>query len=449
MKTRNALLPALAVLSMLAAPLQAQVAGAPAFVDYQGTAYKSTGEPLGSTGSSPGPYTATPTNYTMLFKIFGSQSGTDLIYAETQTVTASLGQFSVRLGSGAPIAGLAPAPTQSSISNAFNGTDRYLEVTVIIPPAVTGTPITPRLAFQSSPFSFVAQRARLADEVNGKVTATAGSTFTGTVNATGGTLSGAITAAGTTFTGGSFSSGSFSGSFNGPLAGNATTATTAGNVSGIVAIANGGTGSNSKSFVDLSTTQTVGGNKSFNGAVAIGTSAAPAYALDVTGEARVSGKYLSRRDRVINAGHFSPGTTWDIREVDCTDFASQARGFYIRLYVQRNTAPYEVWNYEGHVTFAQSGFVNNPTANQYRNAIIRWTTKGDIQFRFGAVVTNGTVPSGEFTTLLNEGTCNVYDFKPGSLNPPSFNTIYGADTTPYLYFAFPPGMAGQIMISDN
>ena len=42
-------------------------------------------------------------------------------------------------------------------------------------------------------------------------------------------------------------------------------------VSGIVAIANGGTGSSTKNFVDLSTNQTVGGNKTMTGALNLPT----------------------------------------------------------------------------------------------------------------------------------------------------------------------------------
>jgi len=51
---------------------------------------------------------------------------------------------------------------------------------------------------------------------------------------------------------------------------NADTAATAGNVTGIVQIANGGTGSATKSFIDLTTDQTnIGGNKQFIGAVSV------------------------------------------------------------------------------------------------------------------------------------------------------------------------------------
>ncbi len=50
------------------------------------------------------------------------------------------------------------------------------------------------------------------------------------------------------------------------VTGTVANATTAVNVSGIVPIANGGTGSSTKNFVDLSTNQNVSGNKTFNNA---------------------------------------------------------------------------------------------------------------------------------------------------------------------------------------
>jgi hypothetical protein len=69
--------------------------------------------------------------------------------------------------------------------------------------------------------------------------------------------------------------GTTSGSFSGALAGNAT------NVTGVVAIANGGTGSAVQNFVDLASNQTtIGGTKAFTGNVGIGTSG-PAAPLHV------------------------------------------------------------------------------------------------------------------------------------------------------------------------
>ena len=179
MNTRTALLPALTalILPFLSQPLQA-VEGSPPYVDYQGTVYDPVGAPLGSSGTTP-TFTAAPTNYTMQFKIFSQQDGGTLIWAETQTVTVSLGQFSVRLGLGAPISSLTPAPSVASIQQAFDGKERFLELTVIVPPASVGTAIKPRLQFQSSPFAFVAQRAVRADSVGSDTAGTISGTFVG------------------------------------------------------------------------------------------------------------------------------------------------------------------------------------------------------------------------------------------------------------------------------
>ena len=191
MNMKSALLPLLVLTLSLhgfAPNARAQVAGAPALIDYQGTVFDgTTGYPLGSTGTS-APFTAAPKNYTMNFKIYGSPTGADLIWAETQTVTVSVGQFSVRLGSGAQITSPSTLP-HDSLTLAFNTKERYLEVTVL--DNGSGTPILPRLAFQSTPFSFVAQRAAVADSVSGVIS-------------TGSSFSGTVAAAGSTFTGGTF-----------------------------------------------------------------------------------------------------------------------------------------------------------------------------------------------------------------------------------------------------
>jgi hypothetical protein len=75
------------------------------------------------------------------------------------------------------------------------------------------------------------------------------------------------------------------------FSGNASTATTAGNVTGIVAIANGGTGSGTKNFVDLSTSQSIGGNKTFSATTTL------------SGTANLNGPVFFN-----NTVSFSPGT---------------------------------------------------------------------------------------------------------------------------------------------
>lgn len=196
------LVPLLLCFALIAPSARAEVQGPPAYIDYQGMVFDGTDteKPLGSTGTT-GNYTAAPTNYTMQFRIYDKQSAGLLIWAETQTVTVSLGAFSVRLGSGVRITN---SPNRS-LAQAFDESERYLELTVLALGVTTASPISPRLAFQSSPFALVAQRAVVADRVDGGGTFRGGA-FTGSITATGST----ITAG--TYTGGTFKGGAFTGS---------------------------------------------------------------------------------------------------------------------------------------------------------------------------------------------------------------------------------------------
>ena len=159
MKTNPCLLVLSLLLATLAPIASAQtVAGPPSKIDYQGKVLDSTGSPLAPT---------TPTNYTMLFRIYSAQSGGTPVWSETQTVTVSNGLFSVRLGEGVAYQTdnhTLDAPT------VFAGTDRFIGLTVDTTPGDTVianfTEITPRLTFLSSPFAFVAQTAVTAQNVN-------------------------------------------------------------------------------------------------------------------------------------------------------------------------------------------------------------------------------------------------------------------------------------------
>lgn len=62
---------------------------------------------------------------------------------------------------------------------------------------------------------------------------------------------------------------------------NADNAATAGNVPGIVTIANGDTGSATKNFVDTTTAQTVGGNKTFNNTMTVNAFSAGSGGLNM------------------------------------------------------------------------------------------------------------------------------------------------------------------------
>ena len=132
-------------------PAQSQVEGAPAKIDYQGHVLDSAGNPL-STG--------TATNYTMEFRLYAAQTGGTPLWTETQTVTVSDGDFSVRLGEGVPIGN----QDRPDLSTVFNQRERFLGITVVIPGQTPGE-IAPRLAFLTAPYSFTAERAKTADSV--------------------------------------------------------------------------------------------------------------------------------------------------------------------------------------------------------------------------------------------------------------------------------------------
>lgn len=180
---------ALASLLSTAPLLQAQtaVAGAPATIDYQGQVLDSSGAGLGANS---------PTNYTMQFRIYDNQTAGAIIWAESQVVTVDKGNFSVRLGSGVPIpAGGNNEGSTRDLRQTFNATERYIGVTVVIPGQPT-VEITPRLAFLSSPYAIVAERAKIADTatsaaVASSVTQTTGSSTLGATTVTSFQMNGA------------------------------------------------------------------------------------------------------------------------------------------------------------------------------------------------------------------------------------------------------------------
>ncbi len=157
-----ALASALFVSLMSPLAYSADVFGPPSTVDYQGSVLDGNGNPLAPT---------TAANYEMQFRLYDAQTGGTLVWAEKQLVTVKDGKFSVRLGEGSPIlaalGGLAEGTVDHDavgLPGAFEGKERFLGVTVVIPGQTPGE-IQPRLAFLSSPFSFVAGRAQSADRL--------------------------------------------------------------------------------------------------------------------------------------------------------------------------------------------------------------------------------------------------------------------------------------------
>jgi microcystin-dependent protein len=130
------------------------VAGAPNTIDYQGRALDASGAPLANT---------TPANYEMLFRIYDAQEGGAIVWSEKQIVTVSKGLFSVRLGEGTAN-GSEGIVGQQHLADAFNGKERFLGVTIVIP-GQTPVEILPRLAFLATPFAYVANRSVSAERL--------------------------------------------------------------------------------------------------------------------------------------------------------------------------------------------------------------------------------------------------------------------------------------------
>src|SRR5688572_19355947 len=94
MKKYAIILPAL---SLAMSSLHAQTV--PLFINYQGRVTGGTGVPLGATGTAPN-FTAAPINRKVIFRIFDAPTGGTRLWSEQQSVTISLGEFSVLLGQG-------------------------------------------------------------------------------------------------------------------------------------------------------------------------------------------------------------------------------------------------------------------------------------------------------------------------------------------------------------
>ena len=165
--------------------------------------------------------------YQMQFSLHSASSGMGNQVGATITndsVSVASGIFTVQL--------------DFTVANAFDGSARWLEIAVrklTDPPGFTT--LSPRQPITSSPYSIRTLSASSSDSLSvacllcvqdSHINSVSGSKVTGTVAS-------------------------------------ATTAATAGNVTGIVQIANGGTGSATQNFVDLTTDQTVAGTKTFSG----------------------------------------------------------------------------------------------------------------------------------------------------------------------------------------
>ena len=125
----------------------------PLVINYQGKLLNSSGNQV------------TDGTYTIAFKLYGSSSGTTLLWGSSYSVVVSGGFFNVVLGEGGTAIGGAQT---TAIATALGSTGTpYLGLTILVDNsgATINNPqeITPRLRLLSSPYSLVAENAKIAD----------------------------------------------------------------------------------------------------------------------------------------------------------------------------------------------------------------------------------------------------------------------------------------------
>lgn len=146
----------------------------PLIINYQGRVTGGTGTPLGSAGTAPN-FTAAPENRKVIFRIFDAQTGGTRLWSEQQTVTISLGEFSVLLGQGIDAVFDSATEPRPALDTVFTGgvavppagPVRYLEIVVDDGNGTFTTgvdaPVAPRQRITTTAYSF---RSRVADTVS-------------------------------------------------------------------------------------------------------------------------------------------------------------------------------------------------------------------------------------------------------------------------------------------
>jgi hypothetical protein len=160
----------------------------PGQISYQGFLTDANGLPLA---------TNNPVNYNVEFRIWNQPSGGSNLWGESQVVTVDRGYFTVLLGNGSSLPG--GVPFTNNLAGIFSGidaSDRYVEMTVMgLAPG--DPPIQPRLRLLTTPYSFLASSALVANSAlsvpdNSLSTNVAlrgaANTFTGDQTITGGSI---------------------------------------------------------------------------------------------------------------------------------------------------------------------------------------------------------------------------------------------------------------------
>ncbi|HKX60294.1 MAG TPA: tail fiber domain-containing protein [Verrucomicrobiae bacterium] len=120
----------------------------PEFMTYQGFLVDGNGNPLA---------TNAPANYPVIFRVYDSQSGGTVLWAEQQIVTVDKGNFSAMLGEGTPVSGVNPV-TLSSLFSGPTSAQRYLSLSVTIGSSQP-LEMLPRLRLLPAPYAYQATSA--------------------------------------------------------------------------------------------------------------------------------------------------------------------------------------------------------------------------------------------------------------------------------------------------
>jgi hypothetical protein len=152
---------------LLAAPLL-HAQSTPALMSYQGRVTDAAGVLIGNTA---------PVNRAVIFKLYSASSGGTALYAETQSVTISGGEFSVLIGNGTGISGspgpsspaTTPYKTLADILNSTTYASLYLGITVDDGTSAVDPEISPRQQMVSGAFAL---RAKVAESVAGSAITT-------------------------------------------------------------------------------------------------------------------------------------------------------------------------------------------------------------------------------------------------------------------------------------
>jgi hypothetical protein len=139
------------------APARAQVANGspPELMTYQGYLTDVNGAALASDR---------PRNYDVIFRIYTEVSGGTRLWSERQTVTVDKGYFSIVLGQGVAVSGEANAASLAATFQNSTASDRFIGFAVVGQGSGgSDLVVEPRLRFLTSPYSFLATKARALD----------------------------------------------------------------------------------------------------------------------------------------------------------------------------------------------------------------------------------------------------------------------------------------------